>query len=85
MDVHPIKNGIFIGIDPYPYLEILKASTTFSVLSFSVNSIYSGDSLKLAVPIICGSERKFGGGEHGVLQGDFFDSWWIQRIHITLW
>ena len=19
MDVHPIKNGIFIGIDPYPY------------------------------------------------------------------
>jgi len=20
MDVHPIKNGIIIGIDPYPYL-----------------------------------------------------------------
>ena len=20
MDVHPIKNGIFIGIDPYPYI-----------------------------------------------------------------
>ena len=24
MDVHPTKNGIFIGIDPYPYIEIWK-------------------------------------------------------------
>jgi len=22
MDVHPPKNGIFIGIDPYPYLRM---------------------------------------------------------------
>ena len=21
MDVHPTKNGIFIGIDPYPYMK----------------------------------------------------------------
>jgi len=23
MDVHPTKNGIFIGIDPYPYIELV--------------------------------------------------------------
>ena len=23
MDVHPIKNGIFIGIDPYPHGKLL--------------------------------------------------------------
>ena len=22
MDVHPTQNGIFIGIDPYPYLDL---------------------------------------------------------------
>ena len=33
MDVHPIKNGIKIGIDPYPYVN-------FPVLSFWVLEIW---------------------------------------------
>ena len=27
MDVHPIKNGIFIGIDPYPYVSPIPFTT----------------------------------------------------------
>jgi hypothetical protein len=30
MDVHPPKNGIFIGIDPYPYIPIFLSAVLIS-------------------------------------------------------
>jgi hypothetical protein len=44
MDVHPTKNGIFIGIDPYPYFFHiswlnLTVSRTISVISRNQNPL----------------------------------------------
>ena len=72
MDVHPTKNGIFIGIDPYPYVDY-----------GSSNQVFPGIRVDLFPWHLCHKGgTTFGGDKNGTAIHVFPAPWRLGRVVI---